>query len=74
MGRREIESISIVIDEEFPDTSGVVNGCKYHKVLMGKEGVQLADTLCSVLPQGIVDVLLIELLKRKRSMLVGVGN
>lgn len=67
---REISSVAIVIDRQFPVLDGTKRWEKNQKSMMDRDAKLLVDTLCETLPQGTVDAVLIQLLERKRSLLV----
>ncbi|OHD24243.1 MAG: hypothetical protein A2Y38_19955 [Spirochaetes bacterium GWB1_59_5] len=63
-----IESVTIKIHETIPEV--VYSDLNEWRQVAKKEAVELCDALCSTLPQGVVDALLVELLDRKRSLFV----
>lgn len=63
-----IESVTINIHETLPDV--VYSDLNEWRMVAKKEAVELCDALCSTLPQGVVDALLVELLDRKRSLFI----
>jgi hypothetical protein len=66
IGDRKVESAKIVMTEEMPDCKTLEEACEFYQ----EQAVELADVLCQTLPGGILDRLLIELLKRKVSLLI----
>jgi len=70
IGILEPEDLTLVFDEEIPSPGkGGAWEPVFRECLM-VEGKKLADALCDVLPGGVVDALLVELLDRKRCMFV----
>jgi len=69
-GSLEPEDLTLVFDTSIPSPT-TRDGWepKWREQLMS-EGKKLADALCNVLPGGVVDALLVELLDHKRSMFV----
>lgn len=66
IGGTKPESVTIVIDKDFPDFENWRLSPHLHK----KEGEILAEALLETLPGGTTDQLTIELLKAKASYLV----
>lgn len=63
-----VESITLVIDTELPKVE--YESLAAWKHLSKAQGLLICDALCSALPQGVVDTLLVELLDRKRSLFI----
>jgi len=70
VGSTEPEDLTLVFDTSIvsPTTRDGWEP-KWREQLM-EEGKKLADALCDVLPGGVVDALLVELLDRKRTMFI----
>lgn len=64
----EIESLTINIDRTLPMVT--YKDLDEWRAVAKKEAQTLCDNLCDVLPQGVVDALLVELLDRKRSLFI----
>ena len=70
VGTTEPEDLTLVFNTSiFSPTTRDGWEPKWREQLVA-EGKKLADALCEVLPGGVIDALLVELLDRKRSMFV----
>jgi len=61
----QVQEKTLVFDEPLPEYEDM----KFHAEMLRTQGKLLAKELVSVLPQGVVDILLIELLDHTRSLL-----
>ena len=64
------EDLTLIFDKEIPRPDIINSWESAWRDLLMEEAFQLADALCNVLPGGVVDALLVELLDRKRSMFI----